>query len=77
MGKLTEDMWNSYLEKTHDQKLSYTLKIHKETIIQLSEQLSYTDSEKAKKACEELCTILTNLEKKAFLEGIHMMLDRI
>ena len=77
MGRLTEEMWQDYLKKTHSDKLTYTLLIYKETIIKLSEQIACNDAEEVKKACEGLCTIFKDLEKKAFIEGIHMMVDRI
>ncbi|MBE6650094.1 MAG: hypothetical protein E7613_02155 [Ruminococcaceae bacterium] len=77
MGKFIEEAWTAYQEKNHTEKLNYEIIICCSTIEKLAEELSEDKFSKVKESLNSLVDIYSDFEKKAFIEGLHTMLDRI
>ena len=77
MGKFTDSLLTAYLEKTQNDKEKYHIRVCLEGIKQLSKDLPKEIVSQIDKVCDDIYNDCCELEKKAFNEGLHMMLDRI
>ena len=77
MGKLTDSLLTAYLEKTQNDKDKYYVRVCLASIKQLAKDLPEGISSQIDKACDDIYSNCCEIEKKAFNEGLHMMLDRI